>query len=101
MASSQRRFGFDEVASAEELWDHIGKFALEKLNVWNNYVKSAPLYLVNGSDDPYVPNEDVTHFEGVANIQTWLLDNAGHCAARRAKEVVPVVVEWLGKQLTS
>lgn len=89
-----KAFGFDEIATAEELWEPIGAFALEKLNVWNN-VQSAPLFLVNGSDDPYVPNEDVTHFEGIPNIQTWLLDNAGHCAAKKAKEVVPVVVEWL------
>jgi len=92
--------GMDDIASVDDLWDRIGIFALENLEAWDNVV-SAPLFLVNGSDDPYVPNEDITHFDSVNNIQTWLLDNAGHCAARRAKEVVPVVVEWLGKHIAA
>jgi len=87
-------FGFDTIPDDDVLWEKLEPFSLEKLGLISN-IKSVPLFLVNGSDDPYIPNSDVSRFENISNIKTWLVSDSGHCASRKSKEISPVLGQWM------
>ena len=73
-------------------------FSLERLGLMKN-IKTAPLILINGDNDPYIPKTDVTKFDGIPNIETRIIPNSGHCAASKIGEVMPWVIGWLKEKL--
>jgi len=91
-------FKLDGLALDSVLQNRLKTFSLEKLGLMSD-IHSAPLMLVNGDNDPYVPNTDVTTFKGLPNIETHLVPDGGHCAARKAAEVMPQMIEWIKNKL--
>lgn len=53
-----------------------------------------PMLVVNGADDPLVPQEDTLLFEGRTNAEVHLLADSGHCAAEKLAEVIPLIIGW-------
>lgn len=59
----------------------------------------APILVVNGSADPYVPVCDVDIFRRYPSADVWLLRGLSHCAAERIHWVIPGIITWLRKEL--
>ena len=91
-------FKLDGLVPDSVLQNRLKTFSLEKLGLMND-IHSAPLLLVNGDNDPYVPNSDVTAFKGLPNIETRLVPGGGHCASKKAAEVMPSIIEWIKSRL--
>lgn len=58
-----------------------------------------PLLVINGSQDPYVSQQDTLGFAGMDNTEVWLIDRAGHCAAEQFVRLLPGVLLWLRQRL--
>ncbi|MEI9919927.1 MAG: alpha/beta fold hydrolase [Bacteroidota bacterium] len=91
-------FKYDGIAPDSTLLRELKRFSLTRLGEMND-IKTNPLILVNGDDDPYIPKSDVTRFEGISNIETRLLPGGGHCGAKKLGEVMPWIVGWLKEKL--
>jgi esterase FrsA len=91
-------FKFDGIASDSVLQNRLRAFSLDSLGIMGN-IQTAPLILINGDDDPYIPKTDITKFEGIPNIETRLVPNSGHCAAKKMGELMPWIIEWLKAEL--
>ena len=59
----------------------------------------AALLLVNGADDPHVPQADVTILADRPNTIARLVPDTTHCAAEKLSEVMPWALGWLGQEL--
>ena len=59
----------------------------------------APMLVVNGEHDPYIPQTDSTLFADRAHHQVWLMQGMSHCAAEGLHRILPAVVAWLRVQL--
>jgi esterase FrsA len=62
---------------------------------------NAPMLVVNGADDVHVVRADTEVFRGRRDTEVWLVPGTGHVAASKLPEVVPAMIEWLGKRLSS
>ena len=91
-------FKCDGIAPDSVLLKKLKTFSLERLGIMNN-IKTAPLILINGDDDPYIPITDVTKFENIPNIETRIVPNSGHCASKKMGEVMPGMIQWLKEKL--
>jgi esterase FrsA len=91
-------FKLDGVVPDAVLLNKLKAFSLEQLGLMKN-IQTAPLILINGDNDPYIPKSDVTKFEGIANIETKIIPNSGHCASTKIGEVMPWVIGWLKEKL--
>ncbi len=56
---------------------------------------STPMLVINGADDPLIPQEDTMLFEGRAGAEVHLIADSGHCAAEKFADVVPMIIGWL------
>jgi esterase FrsA len=56
---------------------------------------AAPLLVINGADDVYIPPADVEVFRPFDAATVWLVENAGHCAFERFRDVRERIVTWL------
>lgn len=59
----------------------------------------APMLVINGADDYFVPQIDTTIFTGRRDTQVRLLEDCGHCATARMPEVLAMATEWLHARL--
>lgn len=57
--------------------------------------QNAPLLVINGADDYFVPQQDTLLFEGRENAEVHLIPGTGHCAFSKLPEVMSVVMRWL------
>jgi len=57
--------------------------------------KNAPMLVINGADDPFVPQSDTLVFEGRANTEVHLIPGTGHCAVSKIGEVMKTINGWL------
>lgn len=73
-------------------------FSLESLGL-NRPRVPAPLLVLNGADDQYIPRADSLVFAGKENAEVLLVPGATHCAAEVFPRLVPTVVAWLGAKL--
>lgn len=60
---------------------------------------NAPMLVINGADDYFVPASDTQIFEGRSETEVHLMAGTGHVAMSRAAEVVPMIVDWLQRHL--
>lgn len=62
---------------------------------------NGPVLSINGSDDPYVPIDDLffIHEKGGIGQDEWVYREDGHCAPRSFTEWVPRAVDWLANKL--
>lgn len=62
---------------------------------------ACPLLSINGSDDPYVPIEDLFMIaeEGGVKQEEWVYREDGHCAPGQCGIWIPRAITWLANQL--
>lgn len=59
------------------------------------------MLIVNGADDPLVPQEDTLLFEARPGAEVRLIPDAGHCATSKlSSDVVPLIIDWLNRTMT-
>jgi esterase FrsA len=56
---------------------------------------NAPMLVINGEDDYFVPQADTRVFDGRPKTETHLIAGAGHCARSKLPEVMALVFRWL------
>jgi esterase FrsA len=62
-------FKLDGVVVADAvLLNKLKAFSLERLGLMKN-IQTAPLILINGDNDPYIPKTDITRFEDIPNMK--------------------------------
>lgn len=87
----------------EEAFERQGAATLEALSLTRQGLLSgrtgAPLLVVNGDQDPYVPLADTLVFRDMPGAEVWLVPHAGHCAGERIKWVFVLGAAWLHAQL--
>ncbi|MBV8620844.1 MAG: alpha/beta hydrolase [Curvibacter sp.] len=59
----------------------------------------APMLVVNGEHDQYIPQEDSTLFACHARHRVWLMRGMSHCAAEGLVRILPAVLAWLRMRL--
>jgi esterase FrsA len=55
---------------------------------------NAPMLVINGDHDPYVPSGDTTIFDGHRDTTDVLIPEGTHCAFNKLDLVLPLVSEW-------
>lgn len=56
---------------------------------------NAPMLVINGADDYFVPQADTLIFEGRPSTEVHLVPGAGHCAFSKLPDVMALVFRWL------
>jgi esterase FrsA len=62
-------------------------------------VGNAPMLVVDGADDHFVPASDTLVFQGRPNTEVHLIPGTGHVAMSKMAEVMPMMLGWLRTQL--
>ena len=60
---------------------------------------NAPMLIINGADDVYVPQTDTLVFQGRPDTEVHLIPGTGHCAASKLLQVMQIVISWLPGRL--
>lgn len=63
--------------------------------------RATPMLVVNGANDPLIPQEDTLLFEGRPGAEVHLIPDAGHCAAEKLGEVTPMIIGWLAQTMAT
>jgi esterase FrsA len=58
----------------------------------------APMLVINGADDYFIPQSDTLVFENRLDTEVHLIPGTGHVAMSKAADVVPMIIEWLQRQ---
>jgi esterase FrsA len=77
----------------------MAPFSLRSQGLYEWSLSRTPLLLVNGCDDPYVPQSDVLDFSSRPATVARLIPHATHCAAERMSDLMPWILSWLGPHL--
>lgn len=88
--------GFDRQPSTADFFAGIRGLSRRELL---GRKQTAPLLVINGGDDHFVPQSDVLVFEGRPKAEVHLLPGTGHCAMSELPEVMELVVRWLPSQM--
>jgi len=91
-------FGFDHRPSAGEFADGMAQLSRTKLL---QHDMNAPMLVINGADDYFVPQADTLVFHGRADTEVQLLPDSGHCAMSRLPDVLRTTTGWLRTQLST
>jgi esterase FrsA len=91
VANAARLPDLPDIAGMERFLD---MFSLRRQTLFDG-VDCAPLLVVNGDCDPYIPSQDVRVFNAYPSARVWLLRGLGHCAAEASMRVVPGMLTWL------
>ena len=106
--ASRLPFGMHDILGNAMHWDHSP--TLEQLS--ENLLRlsrrdllarprNAPMLVVNGADDYFVPQSDTLCFEGRPNTEVHLISGTGHVAMSKADEVVPLAIDWLRQAISA
>jgi esterase FrsA len=60
---------------------------------------NAPMLVINGADDYFVPQADTRVFEGRPRTEAHLIAGAGHCARSKLPDVMALAFRWLPGQI--
>ena len=90
--------GFDRRPSEAEFVEGLKKFSRGALL---DRASNAPMLVINGADDYFIPQADTRIFEGRPNTEVHLMEGTGHCAFSKLPEVMATVFRWLPQQLES
>lgn len=88
--------GFDRQPAMAEFISAIEKLARRDLLARTD---NAPLLVMNGADDYFVPQADTLLFEGRPKTEVHLIAGTGHCAFSKLPEVLSLVMRWLPGQI--
>lgn len=59
----------------------------------------APMLVINGEHDQYIPQQDSMVLARYARNKIWLMRGMTHCAAEGLVRILPAIVAWLRVQL--
>jgi esterase FrsA len=88
--------GFDKQPSETDFLAAAGRLARRDLL---GRPDNAPLLVVNGADDYFVPQADTLLFENRKNCEVHLIPGTGHCAFSKLPEVTSLIMHWLPRQI--
>jgi esterase FrsA len=60
---------------------------------------NAPMLVINGADDYFVPQEDTLIFKGRPDTDVRLIPGTGHCAMSKLPEIMPIMIGWIRSRL--
>jgi esterase FrsA len=60
---------------------------------------NAPMLIVNGADDYFVPQSDTLVFQGRPDTEVHLIEGTGHVAVSKFGTVLPMMFGWLRERL--
>jgi esterase FrsA len=90
----------DAEPSLPEVIAAMESFSLRRQGLLDDWgAQPAALLAVNGTDDPHVPQGDVTILADRPNTIARLVPDTTHCAAEKIGELMPWALEWLGREL--
>jgi 2-polyprenyl-6-methoxyphenol hydroxylase-like FAD-dependent oxidoreductase len=89
--------GFDHPVTVDEL--AAAGAPLDREELLRTATTNAPMLVVNGADDYFVPAHDTLVFRDRAEVSVDLIEGTGHCAMTQAEQVLPRIVAWLRDQL--
>ena len=87
--------GFDHQPTTDEYLDAAAQLSRRELL---ERPANAPMLIINGADDYFVPQEDTLAFKGRPNTEVQLIPGTGHCAISKMGEVMPTMIGWLRGQ---
>jgi pimeloyl-ACP methyl ester carboxylesterase len=88
--------GFDHQPSPEEFANAASRLSRRALL---EHSSNAPMLVINGADDYFVPKEDNVIFDGHSQTEVYLIAGTGHRAFSKLPEVMALVFRWLPKQI--
>jgi esterase FrsA len=88
--------GFDRQPSIPEFIRAAEKLARRDLLARTD---NAPLLIINGADDYFVPQADTLLFENRSKCEVHLIPGTGHCAFSKLPEVMSLTMRWLPAQI--
>lgn len=99
-------YGMHDIIGNAMGWDHSptpGELSGELQNLSRRELlageANAPMLVINGADDYFVPQSDTLVFENRPDTEVHLIPGTGHVAMSRAADVVPMIVNWLQRHL--
>jgi esterase FrsA len=87
--------GFDRQPSVPEFVGEAEKLARRDLLT---RPQNAPMLVINGADDYFVPQADTLLFENRSQCEVHLIPGTGHCAFSKLPEVMSIIMRWLPAQ---
>ena len=60
---------------------------------------NAPMLVINGENDYFVPQSDTRVFEGRPKTEVHIMAEAGHCARSKLPDAMSLVFRWLPEQI--
>ena len=90
--------GFDHQPSMAEFISAGAKLSRRGLLTRDG---NAPMLVINGADDYFVPQADTMLFEGRPKTKVHLIAGTGHCAFSKLADVMALVFGWLPAQIGS
>jgi esterase FrsA len=90
--------GFDRQPSKEEFAKAAS--ALSRRSLLDRK-DNAPMLVVNGADDYFIPQADTLIFEGRSQTEVHLIAGTGHCAFSKLPQVMGLMFRWLAPKLSA
>jgi esterase FrsA len=88
--------GFDHPPATQEFVSAAGRLSRRALL---GRAHNAPMLVINGENDYFVPQADTRVFEGRPKTEVHLIAGAGHCARSKLPDVMSLVFRWLPDQI--
>jgi esterase FrsA len=88
--------GFDRRPGLDELVTAMSGLSRRELLAKND---NAPMLVINGADDYFVPQSDTLVFMGRRDTEVRLMPGTGHCAVSKMPEVMATTIGWLRSRL--
>jgi esterase FrsA len=86
--------GFDVFPSQEQSAALVESFSIQKPGLVDSRHR-APMLIINGDADPYIPPDDTTGFRRFPEATVWMVKGGYHCAAEHLPRIVPAMLAWL------
>lgn len=84
--------GYDHQPDEAEFAEALGKLSRRMLL---DRTDNAPMLVINGADDYFVPQADTRIFQGRPKTEVHLIEGTGHCAFSKLPEVMAIAFRWL------
>jgi esterase FrsA len=90
--------GFERQPSKSEFFSAASRLSRRGLLELSG---NAPMLVINGADDYFVPQSDSLVFEGRPGTEVHLIVGAGHCARSKLPDVMALVFRWLPEHIAT
>lgn len=99
-------YGMPDIVSNAMAFDHqptmeefVGAAAKLSRRALLERTDNAPMLVINGENDYFVPQADTRVFDGRPKTEVHLIADAGHCARSKLPDVMALVFRWLPEQI--